>query len=101
MRWSPISISWVGQQGALHSLLTVGLLSLVLLLLERWYRGETTCAKLIAALLCSHLLLNFLDGGPVLVLYPLLDTGFGLHYPTGLVIEAGDTPTAVADRFGS
>jgi len=35
--------------------------------------------------LVSHLLLDFLDGGPVKFLYPLVETGAGMKYPTEIV----------------
>jgi hypothetical protein len=46
--------------------------------------------------LASHLLLDFLDGGPVTFLYPLIETGVGLEYPTQIVF--GDTIQDVAVR---
>jgi len=83
----------LGVQGALHAPITLAALGVVLLALERWLRRDTTFAALAVALLFSHLLLDFIDGGPVLVLYPLIDTGIGLHFPMELVL--GDSLTSI------
>ncbi|MBX0297871.1 metal-dependent hydrolase [Haloarcula nitratireducens] len=85
----------LGMQGALHSVITLGLLGGGLVLLERWYRGEMTYGTLFTVLLFSHLVLDFLDGGPVSVLYPFLDLGVGLRYPAELVLGEQLTQTGI------
>lgn len=80
---------FLGLQGAFHSVFTLGVVAVGLVAVERWYRGEATYATLVAALLGSHLVLDFLGGSPVPVLYPLFDSGFALSYPQEVVI--GDT----------
>ncbi|MFC6765381.1 metal-dependent hydrolase [Natrinema soli] len=79
----------LGLQGALHSIITLGLLGGIVFVAERWHRDDSTYAIVIITLLFSHLLLDFLNGGPVTFLYPLSNVGFGLTYPTELVL--GDT----------
>ncbi len=85
----------VGLQGASHSAITLGGLVGGLVVLERWQQESSTYAVLVGALLFSHLLLDVLDGGPVSVLYPLIDAGVGLQYPTQLVIGETISGTSV------
>jgi len=80
---------FLGQPGLLHSLVTVVPVCLVVLGVERWYRGEWRYAPVIAAFLGSHLLLDIIDGGPVPLLYPFVERGFGLQYPARTVFGAG------------
>lgn len=68
----------LGMQGALHAVLPLAVLGALLLVMERRLRGEMTYATLVTLLLASHLIL---DGGPVLLLYPFVDAGFGLYVP--------------------
>jgi membrane-bound metal-dependent hydrolase YbcI (DUF457 family) len=86
----------LGLQGAFHSAITLGVAAAALVALERRRRDDATYAVLIAALLYSHLLLDVLDGGPVTLLYPLVDVGIGLRYPAQLVV--GDTVSATGIR---
>lgn len=85
----------VGLQGVLHSAVTLGVISLVLVLLEERVRGKRTYALLTAALLFSHLLLDILDGGPAPLLYPFLEAGVGLQYPAELVIGESVTSSGI------
>ncbi|MFC7133617.1 MULTISPECIES: metal-dependent hydrolase [Salinibaculum] len=77
----------LGVQGALHSVVTLGVIAFVFVALERHFRNEMVYAGLLSALLFSHLLLDFLDGGPVTVFYPFIETGVGLQYPTQLALD--------------
>jgi hypothetical protein len=71
--------------GLLHSLVTLAPLCVVILATERWLRGEFELSPAIVALIGSHLLLDLLDGGPVPLLFPLVDTGIGIQYPVQTV----------------
>jgi hypothetical protein len=79
----------LGRPGLLHSLVTLVPLCLVVLGVERWWRGESKHGPLIVALVLSHLVLDFLDGGPVPLLFPLIETGVGLEYPVRTVFGQG------------
>ena len=81
---------FLGQPGLLHSLVTLGPICLVLLAGERRLRGELILSPLIVAFILSHLLLDFIDGGPVWPLLPLIDTGIGLQYP--VQVTFGEMP---------
>lgn len=48
-------------------------------------------------LLASHLLLDFLDDGPVTLLYPLIETGVGLESQTRVVFGDAVQDAAVHD----
>lgn len=75
--------------GLLHSLVTLVPICLVVLALEYWLRGELRYAPVIVALVGSHLILDLLDGGPVPLLYPFVETGVGLRYPVQTVFGQG------------
>lgn len=85
---------FLGQPGLFHSLLTLGPICLGMLAVERWWRGEFRYAPLVVAFVLSHLLLDFVGGGPVPLLYPLVDAGVGLQYPVRTVF--GVDPVGVA-----
>jgi hypothetical protein len=77
---------FLGVIGLFHSLLVLVPVSIGLLLVGRELadRGiERAHAYAVVAVLLfgSHLLLDFLDGGPVTLLYPLVPEGIGLEYP--------------------
>lgn len=76
---------FLGVPGLLHSALTVIPLCLLLLGLERALRGELDVAPLVVFLVLSHLVLDFVDGGPVPFLYPVVEQGLGLQYPVRTV----------------
>jgi len=86
----------LGTPGLLHSVFAVGAIGLGAGLLERRLSGAKTYATVATIFLASHLLLDFLDGGPVTILYPLIETGVGLEYPTQIVF--GDTVQDVGVR---
>lgn len=76
---------FLGMPGVLHSLVTLGPIALAILGLEYWVRGQLRVSPVIGALLVSHLLLDFIDGGPVPLLFPLIETGIGVQYPAQTV----------------
>ena len=80
---------YLGMPGLLHSLITIVLVALALAGLE-WvvWRG-VTLSTLAFAFLGSHLLLDIIDGGPVPLMYPLVETGLGLHYPIQTTFGSG------------
>jgi membrane-bound metal-dependent hydrolase YbcI (DUF457 family) len=80
---------FLGVPGLLHSLVTLGPLCLAILAAEQWVRGELEYAPLVAALLLSHLLLDVVDGGPVPLLSPFVETGIGLQYPVTTAFGRG------------
>lgn len=85
----PDADKFLGMAGLLHSLVTLVPVLLGLLLVERVVRGETRYAWLAAALALSHLLLDFVDGGPVPLLAPFLWEGVGLEYPVRTAFGEG------------
>lgn len=84
---------FLGYPGLLHSLITLVPLCLIVVAGERWLSGRSAYGPVIAALVCSHLVLDFVDGGPVPLLYPLVETGVGLEYPVRTVF--GQRPLGV------
>lgn len=87
---------FLGIPGLLHSVFAVGAIGFGVALLERRITGTMTYATVATVFLVSHLLLDFLDGGPVTFLYPIIETGVGLTYPTEIVFS--DTVQDVAVR---
>lgn len=85
----------LGQPGLLHSLVTLVPLAVAILLLERWWREELRYGPLIVGLILSHLVLDFVDGGPVPLLFPLVTDGVGLQYPARTVFGAGPFGVAI------
>lgn len=85
----------VGTPGLFQSLLVLVPLSLGLFGLEQWLRGTRLLATLATAFLASHLLLDVLDGGPVTLLYPVVESGIGLRYPAVLTFGDGPLPISV------
>lgn len=96
---------FLGLPGLLHSLLLLVPLGAGLVAVERAWRGSTGFSRYASAFLGSHLALDVVDGGPVPLLYPFVERGFGLTYPARtvfgggpLVIEVTGTPvTLVTD----
>lgn len=80
---------FLDQPGLMHSFVTLTPICLTLLAGERWLRGRVVLTPLIVAFVLSHLLLDFIDGGPVWPLLPLVDTGIGLQYPVWTVFGGG------------
>ena len=62
---------------------------LALLLAEWIVRGDLDVAPVVVALILSHLVLDFVDGGPVPLLFSFVETGIGLQYPARMVFGAG------------
>lgn len=79
----------LGMPGTLHSLFLLAPIAGVCLLLERRVRDDHVYATLVTLLLVSHLVLDVIDGGPVPFLFPLVETGIGLTYPTTIVFGEG------------
>ena len=75
----------LGISGLLHSIFVVGGIGIALTISERRLSDTETYATIATLLLASHLLLDFLDGGPVTLFYPFIKTGVGLEYPTKIV----------------
>lgn len=72
---------FLGTPGLLHSAITLAPLCLFFIAGERAVRGEMTATPLIVAVIGSHLVLDIVDGGPVTLLFPLIETGIGFEYP--------------------
>jgi membrane-bound metal-dependent hydrolase YbcI (DUF457 family) len=85
----PDADKFLGMPGMLHSLVTLVPIAVLLLALERGVRGETKYATIAVALAFSHLLLDFVDGGPVPLLFPFVLEGIGLQYPVRTVFGQG------------
>lgn len=86
---------FLGAPGFLHSLLALIPLSVGAVVAERLATGRLSVTPLLLALVWSHLLLDLLDGGPVPLLYPLVETGIGLEYPARTVFGTGLLGVAV------
>lgn len=80
---------FLGHPGLLHSLVTLVPLCLALLAAEYAVRRRLVVTPLVVALVGSHLLLDFVGGGPVPLLFPLVETGLGLQYPVRTVFGEG------------
>lgn len=80
---------FLGAPGLLHSLVTLVPICLAILGIEYAWRGEFEWGPVIVALILSHLVLDFVDGGPVPLLYPLVAEGVGLQYPVRTVFGSG------------
>lgn len=78
---------FLGMPGLLHSLVTLVPICLAIVGVETWLRDEFRFSPVIVAFIGSHLLLDFLDGGPVPLLFPLVETGIGLQYPAQTVFD--------------
>lgn len=92
---------FLGMQGVMHSPIVLGVIGLALLGVSRRLRGERTYALLATVLLFSHLVLDFIDGGPVLLFYPFVETGFGLLYSSEIVFGEAVWEVAVRDLWPS
>lgn len=79
----------LGHPGLLHSLVTLGPLVAGLVVVERRLTGSSTVSLLAAAFLGSHLVLDVLDGGPVPLLFPVVEHGVGLRFPARAVFGEG------------
>lgn len=77
------------RSGLLHSLVPLVPVCVALLAVEHYWRETLEYAPVAAALLLSHLVLDFVAGGPVPFLYPLVETGVGLRYPVQIVFGQG------------
>lgn len=80
---------FLGMPGLLHSLVTLVPICGGLLGLEYLVRGRLEYAPLAVALVLSHLVLDFIDGGPVPLLFPFIETGVGIQYPAQTVFGSG------------
>lgn len=76
---------FLGAPGVLHSLVTLVPLCVAILVVERWLAGKFEYGPLLVALVLSHLLLDVVDGGPVPLLFPVVETGIGFQYPVSTV----------------
>lgn len=79
----------LGVPGLLHSALTIVPLCVALIALDRWRADVFPYGTIAAALVLSHLLLDFVDGSGAYLLYPLVETGVGLGYPATVTFGEG------------
>jgi len=79
---------FLGQPGLLHSLVTLVPVCVVVLAAGR-VLGHQYYARLVAAFVGSHLVLDIVDGGPVPLLFPLVERGIGLQFPARTVFGRG------------
>lgn len=84
----PDADKFLGVPGLFHSVVTLSGGCIVLLIAEHRFRS-LYLSPVVTGLILSHLILDFVDGGPVLILFPLLDTGLGLQYPAQVVFGTG------------
>jgi membrane-bound metal-dependent hydrolase YbcI (DUF457 family) len=94
----------VAMQGSLHSLVAIVAVAAVLFVAVRLgrrvdgidVRTARRYALLATCLFASHVLLDFLEGGPVLLFWPVSEAGVGLRYPAQLLVGGtGGSPTDV------
>jgi hypothetical protein len=74
---------------ALHSLMTLVPLCGAILAIEYLYRGELVVTPVVVTSVAGHLLLEVVDGGPVALLWPLVEGGLGFRYPAQTVFGRG------------
>lgn len=86
---------FLGVPGLLHSLVTLAPVCLLMVAAEKWFHGDLDVSPVAVAIVLSHLLLDFVDGGPVPLLYPLIETGVGLQYPARVAFGAGALGVAI------
>lgn len=79
---------FLGQPGLFHSLVTVVPVCLVVLAVGE-VADHRSHARLVAAFIGSHLLLDIVDGGPVPLLYPFIERGIGLQFPARTAFGRG------------
>jgi len=86
----------IGVPGLFHSL--VALIPFCLVIVVVRYRNEprATYGVLASVFVFSHLLLDFLEGVTVPLLYPIVETGVGLTYPGTIVFGPGAGPLWIA-----
>jgi hypothetical protein len=90
--------------GMLHSLVTLVPICGALLAAEYYWRDDLWVTPVVVALIASHLVLDLVDGGPVPLLYPFFEQGFGLQYPARTVFSLGTVDvegSLVAIRTGA
>lgn len=80
---------FLGVPGLLHSAVGLAAVTLVLVGAERWWRGRLVVTPVVVALIWSHLVLDIVDGGPVPLLFPLIETGIGFRYPVQVAFGEG------------
>lgn len=80
---------FLGAPGLLHSLVSIVPICIGVMTVEHWARGDLKYSPVIGALISSHLVLDFLDGGPVPLLFPFIKTGVGVEYPIRTVFGQG------------
>lgn len=80
---------YLGTPGLFHSLIILIPLAMAILLLERGINNSNRFSSVVAFFLFSHLLLDFLEGNPVSLLYPFEKIGVGLSYPIKIVFGEG------------
>lgn len=82
--------TFLGVPGLLHSLLLLIPFAIIVLVVEQWGCGRVKVSPIIVAFVGSHLLLlDFVDGGPVTLLFPVVETGVGVQYPAQTVFGRG------------
>ena len=79
---------FLGTPDLLRPLVTLVPICLALLLAEWIVRGDLDVAPVVALIL-SHLVLDFVGGGPVPLLFSFVETGIRLQYPARMVFGAG------------
>ncbi|MFC7081408.1 metal-dependent hydrolase [Halorussus caseinilyticus] len=87
---------FLGVPGLLHSAVALLPVSLALVGTDKSLTGELGASRLAVAFAWSHLVLDVIDGGPVPVLFPLVESGVGLTYPARVVF--GADPFGIAVR---
>lgn len=79
---------FIGMPGLLHSFVTLFLLILAVLLLEKLVKGTSRYTGIATFFIGSHLVLDILDGGPVPFFYPFIKSGIGLEFPLKIAFHS-------------
>jgi len=80
---------FLGFPGLLHSLLTILPICIGIVLAEYLFRRRVSLSPFMAVFIGSHLVLDFISGGLVPILFPFIETGFGLQYPARIAFGDG------------
>lgn len=71
----------IGLPGILHSMITLTIIILPFLIIEKFTKKSWTYTSIIAFFIFSHLLLDLLDSSPIFPFYPLTNIGLIIEFP--------------------
>lgn len=71
----------IGLPGILHSIITLTIIILPILIIEKITKRSWTYTSIIAFFILSYLLLDLLDASPIFPLYPFTNIGLIIEFP--------------------